>query len=488
MKPVKRALISIRRTHGKSMILFILIVTLGSLVAGAISIRNSVVNTTRNLRNNMLPIVTIGVNWEVVAPLLEIYGSITTPGYSVEMIQALGSLPQVTFYDAILEAGLFSFDSEGLPIIRELTSSLHATPLLFSQGINTLITGRYFNELEMTPSSGRSVALISSHFAQENGLTNGSIFEVDTMIPLFEPGIPEDDIIRVGIELEIIGIFEVVEHSHDDTRYRDLNRIFVPNWVVSYINNQSVLTRQYFCKYRNPETGICDNVSQNLDDETNVEYEAGIPFFILKDPLEIDAFIAAATPFIHERQMLETTSSRFDDISSAMVGLIDIADLILFGAVGGSVLILSLLITLFLYDRRHEIGIYLALGEKRKSIMWQLLFEVLIVSITGLAISLFVGSIISNTLSQEMLTNELIAIETQREREIRWSGRAPHFLENFGIPIQALSADEMMNAFDTSLDTRTVTLFFAVGIGTVGLATVIPLLYVVKLEPKKVLL
>ena len=51
-----------------------------------------------------------------------------------------------------------------------------------------------------------------------------------------------------------------------------------------------------------------------------------------------------------------------------------------------------------------------------------------------------------------------------------------------------LSPEEMVEAFDTSLSANVVVLLYVVGLATVVVSTLIPIAYVVKLEPKKVLL
>ena len=86
--------------------------------------------------------------------------------------------------------------------------------------------------------------------------------------------------------------------------------------------------------------------------------------------------------------------------------------MILLGAIIATIVIISLLILLFLSDRKHEIGVYLALGSKKKGIIFQIVTEVLILSIIGMTGALFVGNVMASNLSQEMLRNELVNSET----------------------------------------------------------------------------
>jgi len=161
----------------------------------------------------------------------------------------------------------------------------------------------------------------------------------------------------------------------------------------------------------------------------------------------------------------------------------NITNVMMWGAIIAAILVITLVVTLFLHDRRHEIGIYLSLGEKRSKILWQILTEVLVVSVVGIMIALFVGNIISNQMSQNILRNEMIAFDESRD----WWERFPSTMEIY-FGQRELTPELMLEAFDTSLSTEIIILFYTVGLGTVAIATLIPIIYIVKLEPKKVLL
>ena len=69
---------------------------------------------------------------------------------------------------------------------------------------------------------------------------------------------------------------------------------------------------------------------------------------------------------------------------------------------------MSLLITLFLRDRKQEIGIYLAIGDKKGRVTAQFLTEVLGLSLVAITLSLFTGSLLANNFSQTMVQNNLM--------------------------------------------------------------------------------
>jgi len=55
-------------------------------------------------------------------------------------------------------------------------------------------------------------------------------------------------------------------------------------------------------------------------------------------------------------------------------------------------------------------------------------------------------------------------------------------------PVTNLSPEEMLAAFDMSFNAQTIALFYIVGLATIMVSTLVPVMYVVMLNPKKILL
>lgn len=92
------------------------------------------------------------------------------------------------------------------------------------------------------------------------------------------------------------------------------------------------------------------------------EREVGIiaPIFVLNDPLEIEDFREAVEPMLPEFYIVSDVSSAFSNLESSMERMLWIADIVLVVSMVTTLLILSLLITLFLRDHRYVMGIYLS--------------------------------------------------------------------------------------------------------------------------------
>lgn len=51
-----------------------------------------------------------------------------------------------------------------------------------------------------------------------------------------------------------------------------------------------------------------------------------------------------------------------------------------------------------------------------------------------------------------------------------------------------LSVEEMLESYDLSLSVTTVVLLYSVGIGTILISTAAPILYIMRLNPKKIMM
>ena len=195
--------------------------------------------------------------------------------------------------------------------------------------------------------------------------------------------------------------------------------------------------------------------------------------------------------------MFRNNSYDFNRVAGPMESIQWIASITLYIAVGSTLLILTLLITLFLKDRRHEMGIYLSLGEKRTKVMGQIVIEVVLISFIAITLSLFSGNLLGRYISEEMLMNELIAqqedewdfgimprAEVSRRTVMPPSGGTFGHL-GYGTEV---TADDVMDNFNVAINLRTTLMFYGIGLGTVLLATIIPNIYILKLNPKKIMM
>ena len=529
MNFLKRATTSVLRRSGKTVILLLLVFILGTVIAGAISVRGAINNTDANLRRRMPPIVSASIDeiawnesidWDdfdfedpdAVDPWL------TREALNLTHIREIGALPQVSFYDYMITIPLNSFElqryedvdewaiAEGIPQWFDLRGTSRTELVKIEEGIINLVQGRQFENSELEPNGESTVAIVSEAFANKNDLSLGSTFELYAIVRY--PMDPDDDAWHWGdpeelyaeeniyelaaLEFEIVGLYDIPsdpsqeeddENVGEDTS--NLNNIYVPNWALEDVIGRyhaAELSAWEASEYDMPEW--VENQFREVDGEQQMRV---LPIFMLEDPEYTDEFREAAEPLLPEFHVIEDLSSSFDDIASSMDTMQTIANWILYVSIGATLLILSLLITLFLRDRRYEIGVYLALGEKKGRIVSQILIEVVVTAFVGITLAVFAGNFISSTISENMLRNALVE-EANQDDSWGW-GIMPEWtvFDEIGIPT-SVPVDEMVDAFQVTLTVETIGLFYLIGLGAVVLSTIVPVIYVMTLNPKKVLM
>jgi len=500
---LKRSWISISRQPIKSIILACLVFILGTIVLGALAIEIAIVNTDTNLRRNMRPVVTLEIDRDVQEVIWG--GEIPrADNLTSEMMSEIGELSYVSHFDYYFSSLVYSFDLEtyqsehftGQTIewgsgasAFMLKGTSEAQLWDVTEKVVEIVSGRTFTDLEIH--DGAYVAVVSRGFAELNNLYVGSVFRVNSIIFDWsnEINLSEDNIImQKEYEFKIIGLFEALpqefpSYATDQQRHQDWSRvnlissqIYVPNLIARNIENK---------RYRMiEENDLFDNFLIHglpISEELNA-------MFTLYDPFDLDAFREAAEPILPDVWTMIDLTDTFSAISGAMITLGDIASLILWFAVIGALVILTLVILLFLRDRRYEIGVYLALGEKKSKIMAQIMLEVAIMSMISLTLAIFAGSIISQNLSQLMIRTELASAERNIPSAAMFFDPADLMWSWGGLGVREFSTEEMIEAFDVSLDLETTVIFYSVGLFVVLLSTFIAVIYVVRIDPKKVLI
>jgi putative ABC transport system permease protein len=140
-----------------------------------------------------------------------------------------------------------------------------------------------------------------------------------------------------------------------------------------------------------------------------------------------------------------------------------------------AVFVCSLIILLYLKERRHEIGIYFALGEKKRNIVLQVVMEVWIVSVLAMTLSVFAGTWIAKGFSSELIRLQLLMAEVQKGKDD---------IINDNIP----SKEEVVQAYTVKMSNEYILLFTGLAMFTVTASTIVPIVNILKLKPKEILL
>lgn len=513
MNFLQRAMISLRRQFFKTILLFSVICLLGILMSFGFSTRQGIINTDLALRQQLPAVATIHLDELLLEEERAQRGEwvefdVVTP----ELIREIGELPYVRMFDYTAWGHHFFSDT----LVRVFSETLFAQmeqqqhnlidwvslsarhDVTFEQfplkgihhqqvvdiesGLIELVAGRVFSEEEVE--NGTHVILVSQAFLEANGLTVGSVIEMDYRIYDEFSGAQPFEVLLAeqAFEFEIIGAFDHVMEEEAWQRGVDvqlhielINRIYVPNRVV-----ESVLPL-YLETFSQTNPELIDHLRASDDIEEVIRYEQLL--FLLDDPTDLVAFAHEASLRLPDFWTVSDLSNAYANMASSMATMEHMANWVVIGAIVASLAVLSLLILLFMKDRQIEIGIYLALGERKKRLMGQMLVELFLVATVAMTFSLFVGHLMASGLSTAMLRTELI-----RQAEVEQVGDARgETPENLGFRFE-MSHDEMLSLYQTSLSVSMVLILYVTTFVVVVVSTIFPIVFLLKVNPKDILL
>lgn len=532
MNNIHRGLKSLMAYKVKTGILLLLIISLGAVIASAVIVTNGIHSTTTHLRRGMPAIVMRNIDMmagqseagytmdELMDGAMERYYLKLTR----EMVYEIGSLPYVrdfSYTNAFYPFMMQSFDlKEYVPGDWEqkininmflLTGVTRPSLTQIEEDVWELVAGRLFTEDEMYIDESKIYApiLITESVANLNEVSVGSIVTLHKLIfELSEDAvIPEGgfsgleleyiweheyyDHVQIPFSFEVIGIINMPYEPNDNIdrllmQHWNQNRFIIPDWKVNEINNVWLESRIDLMTVFNIE---------NMDEEIAfLEKSMALvtPTWVLYDIADFDAFALQANEILPEFSIMEDMSFIQQDVLTSMRDVNSLMNQVLIFVIGATLIVLTLTILLYLRDRKYEIGVYLALGERKGKIILQVLFEVLSVTIIGIIIAVFIGNIIANQMSNFLLQEAYINAQEACEFPITpydcWNPRTSLEWSGFGIDSVQMEFDELIEIFDVSLDIGTITIFSGIVLVTAILSTIVPVMYIVELNPKEILL
>jgi len=360
-----------------------------------------------------------------------------------ETIHLIGSSDYVHSYEYSIDTISFSFDwirydcppSNRFAIIEGVS-----LPGLLSieEGQFELYSGRSFTfeEINETPDNGIAPLMITREVAELNNLYVGAVItKYNSVFSLPDYAVVPDGgfnfntdeeiwthpyfvMVYYPFEYELIEILEFVGSSRTQwIRNGMINRLYAPNWrtyekrMIAF--NSQILSNEIF--------------NFNNWDEVMMERATGHrhPLWNLNSIVYKEAFIAENEQLLPYFWTFESMASLLTPAFNSMQVINEITDSAFVFFVVAGILVLSLVIVLFLKDRKRELGIYIALGEKKSRIVKQFLAEIIIISFLGFIIAVFPARLIANEISRNILSNQFTE---HANREANRSETDTHFL------------------------------------------------------------
>jgi len=469
----KRAMINVLRQPVKSICLLLLFTFLGGILLTGISISRSMIATEERLLMQVPAVATLVYDGNAIFG----WGQPTR-----EEITSVGNLPYVRAYDFTLRTHFYSEQLLWIDSMDPgyLTGRGVNNPNItdIESGLISLIEGRIFTQEEIDDNA--MVMVIPQSFALVNNLSAGSRIEIANIAHDYRwmgdwsDRFYEDFILEKRLlEFEVIGIFGSQVEYGEDAYFVEPILFYMPFGVA-----ESMLDFETQAMIEADEETFRALGQGILQEEPFLE-----TLFVLYSPRDLEMFSSVSSELLPDDWTIAgIDESIFAPIVNSMDMVLELAHAIQLITIVASVFVLTLVLLLFFHDRRFEIGIYMALGSKKIKVIFQILMEVGIIAMLGIVLAIFVGNISSASVSNYLLEQHLI-----EQMEIGHS----HFDVipwelTLHVPGQ-MTIEEALELYDVALDIEMILIFAGMGIFAVLVSTIVPIWYVLKLEPKALL-
>jgi len=470
---LKRAYLAVTRRKNKSIILGIILFIVANLVLSSITVKNATEEAVDYARQSLGGEVSLSTDMDQFRDNMhqmideESDGTFTRPDNPDIYLSDVLSIAESDYvidysygftfnatavdFDPIETESVatddfagghgFSFEDSGDISIQAINA--YALISGVSSGDIELIEGEAFDE-----ANGDDV-VISYELALANDLELGDTIEIETL---------EEEVAKT---LTIIGIYDNV--SDGDSLG---NRWMDPSNTM----------------YVNISTGV-DLLSE--DDYNDGDYVVSHVNFYLDDPINADAFIEEANTLVSDLEdrglALDLDDAAYEQMVGPIEGVASSSNSILIVVVVAAVVILSLLIINQIKDRNYEIGVLLALGEKKSKVAFQIFTELILVATIAFVLSFGTSSFISQRIGDNLLENQLTMSE---EQSVDTYGRGG------GMGMGQFSSVNSVDAIDeleisASLDDYMM--LFGIGYLIILISLVLPIAKIMKYEPKTIL-
>ncbi len=459
MNSLKRAWLSVIRKPGKNFLLFFIVTLLTTLMAASLAIRIASNNVTAEMQNR------IGLQVSIAPERTELAYGVVGQHIPYSELKKVVSYKGVKSYNYGISYSFQAYKAQQQSMI--LLEGTQNPDIKHYWPNSEIVEGRSFTEKEL--SEGAPVMIVSKQMAELYNIQVGDNYPLGRKyVMYFEP-------FEEWFDMEVIGIAdgpEVTRSSLLDGEFTDymigyytetqqdwdrFPMAIAPNIVI----DQQIINTKL--NYR--LVGI--NLRQNV--------RMRIPI------LEMESFEAVTEmrKLFGKKLPMPFKFNFADDQILAVLGPIGtlnmIAEAVMVFTMVIAIFVCSLIILLYLKERRHEIGIYFALGEKKRNIVLQVVTEVWIVSALAMTLSVFAGTWIAKGFSAELIRLQLLIAEVQKGKDD---------IVNDNIPTR----EEVAAAYTVDMSNDYILLFTGLAMLTVTASTIVPIVNILKLKPKEILL
>ncbi|OJD59916.1 permease [Bacillus sp. N35-10-4] len=472
MNFIKRAILSMKKRIGTSLILMAVFLIVTNLVLSGFTIQNASKKAADAARKKLGADVTLSLDFDKLGQKARETGEMPKPPQlNIKETDQLAQSKYVKDYNYItntfgISDGLKlvgASDEEegkgkvGMAAVRGGSSSgteidmnasftiegVRKTALQesFKNGKSKIIDGKPITE----QMKDQNVALMEKRLAELNNLKVGDKVKVQSGDK------------KETLEIEIIGIYETNEQAMGQQAppiMDPANKLYMPHSTMKKLE-----------------------VDQGINSVQVV--------YFLNDPQYIDAFKKEAKKSNIDFNYFKLDAH--DSLYKQMIGPIEnissTSQMIIYIVSIAGAIILGLIIMLSIKGRRKEMGILLSIGEKKWKLMAQFVVEVVCIAILAFGLSITTGAKVSQFIGNNLLSSEIATASEETDT----SQHGTVMMAGPGGTLQN-QKENPIDKIDVSVTGEDVGKMGGIGLAIAIIATLLPALSILRLNPKQILL
>lgn len=435
LRNIKRACLSVANQPKKSILLALLITTVLTMIMISLSIQKTIEASSKNAKDQMKAEMQIRTNPN--HSMTSIEKQDTTTYLNKQTIEAIKRTKGVTNIQATLQTFVKTNNdlndfSDDMP-----TNSLYSLDNLvddseFSSGKNKLVAGVMpYDSTEKQP------ILASETYIEENNLHIGDAIQAFGGMSLTKK-----------TTYTISGIFRV--RGTEDSEQNIGNPI--GNSENNFYTTSDIAEK----------TMMLDTPKQLASYES-----AKVTMDKVDNIRDIIATIQKNKHIDKDSFSFKADFEQYDKMTESINNVAKIATIILWIAGVTGTIVLFLVIIMSLRERKFEIGVLLSLGEAKGNVSFQIFTEIFLIFICSFVLAIGVSSVSANTVGQALLTEEVTAPQVKNIE------KKPETAKSVQV---------------SPVDSRILGQTFALGLGIMTLSTVPALFFILRKDPKVMML
>ncbi|MBE7129954.1 ABC transporter permease [Bacillus mycoides] len=473
MNFIKRAILSMKKRIGTSLILIAVFLIVTNLVLAGFAIQNASKKAADSARKKLGADVTLGLDFDKLGQQARETGEMPKPPkLNTKEADQLAKSKHVKDYNYITNnfgiadgfklVGASKGEEEGKGNARVATvggsgsgSEIDMNSSLMIEGVRKTLLQESFKNGKSKIIDGKpiteqmkdqNVALMEKRLAEQNNLKVGDKVKVQSGDK------------KETLEVEIIGIYETNEQpmgQNPPPMMNPANKLYMPYSTLKKLETD-----------------------EGMSSSIQVVY-------LLNDPQDIDAFKKEAkkSDIDFNYFKLDAQDSLYKQMIGPIENIASTSQMIIYMVSIAGAIILGLIIMLSIKARRKEMGILLSIGEKKWKLMAQFIVEVVCIAILAFGLSLTTGAKVSQFVGDNLLSGEIATASEEKDN----SQNGSVMMVGAGGTPQNQNEDPI-DKIDVSVTGEDLGKMGGIGLTIAILATLLPALSILRLNPKQILL